>query len=232
MGKAPELVRIRRKPIALVRTSPKELWVIVNEEEIEGSFSYLQRSIIYWIHENETALVFEEAQVGHYVERWAPIPNGIVVQERLLAAPGEALRISMITKHGSRTLLKESFRAPVVFGTVRNQVVLALWTDGDKVRITNWDAQGRKFERIFEETSCGPDLFLAERGISPPHASSSRCEAQVLGKGLQRRKIRWAREKTPLLPTRRIRCTESSQACRESKIPTGSLLVARIRNGS
>ncbi|MGC4070261.1 MAG: hypothetical protein QM784_37485 [Polyangiaceae bacterium] len=39
-----------------------------------------------------TALVFEEAQVGHYVERWAPIPNGIVVQERLLAAPGEALR--------------------------------------------------------------------------------------------------------------------------------------------
>ncbi|MGC4067359.1 MAG: hypothetical protein QM784_22490 [Polyangiaceae bacterium] len=168
MGKAPELVRIRRKPIALVRTSPKELWVIVNEEEIEGSFSYLQRSIIYWIHENETALVFEEAQVGHYVERWAPIPNGIVVQERLLAAPGEALRISMITKHGSRTLLKESFRAPVVFGTVRNQVVLALWTDGDKVRITNWDAQGRKFERIFEETSCGPDLFQLSGGFPPP----------------------------------------------------------------
>ncbi len=163
----PELARIVRNPVALVGSWPNDLWLIVNEVDLKGPFSYLQRSEVYRLGENFSELVFAEKQVGEYVERWARVPNGIVVQEYLLA-PKETLRIALFTDRGRVTLLEEPARHPVLFGAVRDQTVLAVWTDSDRVRVTNWDSRAKKHERGFRGLSCGPELFLSEQGISLP----------------------------------------------------------------
>lgn len=164
---SPELARIVRNPVALVGSWPNDLWLIVNEVDMKGPFSYLQRSEVYRLSKEYSELVFAEKQVGEYVERWARVPNGVVVQEYLLA-PSETVRIALHTDRGRVTLLEEPARHPLIFGAVRDQTVLAVWLDSDRVRVTNWDSRAKKHERSFQGLSCGPEMFLGDQGISLP----------------------------------------------------------------
>ncbi len=101
------------------------------------------------------------------MERWAAVSNGIVAQEYLLD-PKETLRISLFTDQGRTTWLQEPARSPMTFGAVRDQVVLVVRTDSDRIRVTSWNSRGKKHERSFLGLSCGPTMFVTDEGLFVP----------------------------------------------------------------
>lgn len=161
-----QLARIVRRPLALMGEWPNDAWLIVNEN-LERSLSYICRSLVYRIREQRTELVFAESEVAHFIEGWAAVPHGIVAQEYLLT-PKETLRISLFTDQGRKTWFAGPAIFPRTFGAVRDQIVLAVWTDSDRIRLTQWSPRGERHERSFSGISCGPTMFLSDRGLSVP----------------------------------------------------------------